>query len=211
MAKKAIIFDFDDTLVESWPHKWAQHQAVAQRFYNIDLDESTLRKHWGKPSKELVQHFYENRQSTEQMLKNFHSLDKAYPKTLISTTTKTLGQLSSSGYVLGIVSNARKESLQHDIDSLRLRRTCFDFIHAYEDTHAYKPDPRAFNRAKIELRTRDIEHVIYVGDSLIDLEASRSAGIPFIGVTSGLTSKQEFLQAGAVRVIQKLDELLKLA
>ena len=208
MAKVAILFDFDDTLVETWQPKWAQHQEVALRFYGRPLDEAAISAHWGKPSKELVQHFYGSDQPVEQMLENFHSLDSQYPKVLMPATLSVLSELSARGYVLGIVSNGRKASVSLDIERLRIPRKHFEFVHAYEDTRAYKPDPRAFELALSVLQGMDISDVVYVGDSLSDLEASRSAGVAFVGVTSGLTNRKSFVRAGASRVVDNLDELL---
>ena len=39
---KIVIFDLDDTLLESRVAKWAQHTYVAKKFYNIDLTEKLI-------------------------------------------------------------------------------------------------------------------------------------------------------------------------
>jgi len=209
--KKAIIFDLDDTLVDTFQCKWDQHKETARRFYGIDLDESTLKLHWGKPSRELVEEFYISDDTVDEKLQKFRSLDNHFLKTLKAETLPTLGSLATSGIILGIVSNARKESAHNDLQRLKLPTDYFDFIHTYEDTGTYKPDPAAFTLATSHLRTRDIEDITYVGDSLADFEAARGAGLKFIGVTTGITTESEFTSAGAINVIRSLHELLPLA
>ncbi len=52
---KAILFDHDDTLVQTIKSKWAQHKYIAKTFYHKNLKDEELRLHWGKPFTELVE------------------------------------------------------------------------------------------------------------------------------------------------------------
>jgi beta-phosphoglucomutase-like phosphatase (HAD superfamily) len=54
MKYKAVLFDFDDTLVESRRMKWDHHKFAAKYFYNLDLTDDDIKEHWGKPMAELL-------------------------------------------------------------------------------------------------------------------------------------------------------------
>lgn len=54
------------------------------------------------------------------------------------------------------------------------------------------------------------DSAVMVGDTLIDLWAAEEAGVPFIGISTGLLLKEELLEAGANIVIEGLSELLSL-
>ena len=49
--------------------------------------------------------------------------------------------------------------------------------------------------------------MVYVGDALIDYEATKGAGIDFIGITTGLNSFKEFKDAGVHYILNNIDTL----
>ena len=51
------------------------------------------------------------------------------------------------------------------------------------------------------------ERALYVGDSSVDAEAARRAGIPFAAVLSGTTPRTAFAGGGARAVVETLGEL----
>lgn len=204
---KAVLFDLDDTLLCTLPHKWRQHKETAKRFYGIELTTEKIREHWGKPSRELVQIYYEDAEDGQLMLEKYRSLDPHFPKTIFPDTIPLLNYLRLANTTLGIVSNAQKSSVHRDLQRLSLDRQYFDFVHTFEDTGVYKPDPTAFSKALGYLAHRDIHEIVYVGDSLLDYSAASGTGISFIAVTTGATSREEFLNAGVARVIDALGEL----
>jgi phosphoglycolate phosphatase len=49
--------------------------------------------------------------------------------------------------------------------------------------------------------------VLYVGDSLVDMETAQNAQLPFIACSWGFVSRQQLLQAGATHIIDYPAEL----
>ena len=80
MKYRAVLFDLDDTLLKTYQVKWAQHQAVAQKFYNLVLTEETLREHWGKSHLTMMAAYYQNSDTPENMVKANLSLEAGFPK-----------------------------------------------------------------------------------------------------------------------------------
>jgi phosphoglycolate phosphatase-like HAD superfamily hydrolase len=78
-----------------------------------------------------------------------------------------------------------------------------------DDEPTHKPDPKVFEKALGILAAKKIgkDETVYVGDALMDYYAARDAGIGFIGVSTGLVSKEQLEHEGAV-VLPSLAGLL---
>ena len=76
-----------------------------------------------------------------------------------------------------------------------------------EDVEEHKPHPEGLLLAKEKLKIKK-EQAIYIGDSLVDVEAAKAAEIDFIAVLTGTVSKQVF-EDKKCRSIQNLHYLLQ--
>ena len=54
------------------------------------------------------------------------------------------------------------------------------------------------------------EESVYVGDSDVDVITARNAGIPCIAVTWGFRSEESLVEAGAVHVARKPEDILRI-
>ena len=126
---KAIIFDFDETLVGAIAAKWKQHQAAAKKFYNHELKEETIRAYWGMPFEPMIRLFYENKDTVENLKNNYHSLDEHYPKSPYKDTIKVLSYLQSHSYWTGVITSMTKESVITDMKRDGIDYGKFDFFH----------------------------------------------------------------------------------
>ncbi len=87
----------------------------------------------------------------------------------------------SSKYAFRIAAVMRREGLLDAVDT----------IVGGEDVAALKPAPDGLLEAMSRLGTTP-ETTLYVGDSVVDAVAARSAGVPFVGVLSGTTPAVSF-------------------
>jgi HAD superfamily hydrolase (TIGR01549 family) len=199
MKYKAILFDLDDTLLKTSTVKWAHHKAVAKRFYDIDLTNEVLSKHWGMPLEPMMAIFYQNADTPENMLKANLSLEDEFPKELQADALKVVDTLLKSGIEVGIVTSILGHLAKKDLLRLGFPADKFFLLQGADDESAHKPDPRVFNKALKLLETKGItpEEVMYVGDALMDYYAARDAGIGFTGVTTGFVTKEQFEKEGA--------------
>lgn len=191
---KAIIFDFDETLVKSYSVKWSQHQAVAKKFYGVNLTEETIRKYWGMPFEEMIGLFYEHKDTVENMMKSYFSLDYLYRKHPYKDTIKVLNFFHDNNYFLGLVTSMTRESVVDDMNESEMPYDKFDLIQGSTDSEFHKPDPRVFDGIISQLVKMDIkkEEALYVGDDIRDMQAARGAGIGFVAIPNGLTTIKEF-------------------
>jgi phosphoglycolate phosphatase len=208
---KAVVFDLDDTLLKTYPVKWEQHKATAKRFYNTELTDDTIRQHWGKPTRDLVRAYYSTDDTTESKVANYRSLDNDYLKELHDDSISVLNYLSRHRIFTGLVTNAARETVLADLSRLEVTLDLFNLIQTFDDTHAYKPDPKVFEAMLHALASNGIsDHILYVGDDVTDYHAASIAGIDFIGVTTGVSTKEDFERESVKTTVRKLGELPKI-
>jgi HAD superfamily hydrolase (TIGR01549 family) len=83
-----------------------------------------------------------------------------------------------------------------------------DYDVTADDAGSSKPSPDIFLKALECLRPIVPSQTCVVGDTKYDGEAARQAGIPFIGVLSGGSCKQELERSGALAIYRDPADLL---
>ncbi len=211
MSYKVILFDHDDTLVQTIQPKWAQHKHIARAYYNIELTDDKIRQHWGKPFSILLQELYETDDVDEALAHNIRTRD-AFPKVLFPETSEVLNQLQQSGKRLGLVTATLRQSLEYDLATLNITKNNFKYTQTQENSKFHKPDPKVFDPTKEWLTHEGIsfDEVLYVGDALTDMQAAVGAGFHFAGVCTGLVTAEEF-KAHGVEALNSLQDLLPVA
>lgn len=207
---KAVIFDLDDTLLESRAAKWAQHKHVAKKFFNIDLKEETLLKHWGKPINVLAPELYEHLDTWENIHPLLINTRKDFPKIPYQSSVETIEKLTEDGILVAIISATTKHDIEYDLEKYNFSINKFIHIQGAEDTKVHKPDPDVFLPVFKKLSDIGIkkEEMVYVGDSLDDLRASHGAGINFIAITTGIFTKEDFEKNGAKVIVSDIKEVI---
>src|SRR5262249_55190334 len=109
---------------------------------------------------------------------------------LLPDAAETVRHLSLAGYRLAIVS----QKLRYRIEEV-LRRdgldTLFGAVLGGGDGLAFTRDPRGILMA-VERLGGTTANALFVGDTVIDAEAAKRAGVAFVAVLSGPTQAEEF-------------------
>lgn len=205
---KAILFDLDDTLVKTASIKWAHHKAVAREFYNIELTNEVLGEHWGKPFNQMIGFLYQNADTVENMIAANRSIEDRFLKERLEGALETIHFLIESRIPVGVLTSTMREFCVRDLARNEFPVDDFFLIQGADCSPAHKPDPRVFDSAKSTLKEKGItDGIVYVGDALIDFYAARDAGLEFIGVTTGLTTKEKFKEAGVTHCLESVSQL----
>ncbi len=121
---------------------------------------------------------------------------------------ETLHNLRRRGCRMGIVSNkldpAVKELWRHFF------RDTIESAVGESATVRRKPSPDGLLAVLAELGGTP-ENALYVGDSEVDIETARRAGIPCVSVTWGFRDRDVLVAAGATLLISRPEELEALA
>lgn len=195
---KAVVFDFDDTLIGTHRAIWDLHRHIAKTYYDIELDDETLMRHWGRPLHELASNYY-GTEDTEAAIAWMVHHQKDFPKEKFEYTESVLMRLKLGNKVLGLVSATTRQILKKDAEIAGIPLDIIDYIQTGEDTEVHKPDPGVFAPMLRYMYEREIlpHEIIYVGDGIHDMRAAHGANIKFLGVETGLVAADEFAQFNA--------------
>jgi phosphoglycolate phosphatase len=109
---------------------------------------------------------------------------------LYDSVPGTVSVLRQRGVSLAIVSTKFRYRIEN---ILKRHGLCdqFDVIVGGEDVAEHKPDPSGLLLALARLGARPNE-AVYVGDHVVDAEAAKRVGVPFVAVLSGSCRKEDF-------------------
>jgi phosphoglycolate phosphatase len=125
--------------------------------------------------------------------------------TLFSDTVRVLRALREGGGRIAIVTSKYRYRIEQVMEKFGMAGL-IDRVIGHEDVGELKPSPEGLLRVIDE-----VEHAgetLYVGDSVIDAETARRAGVDFVAVTTGATGAQAFEAFPCVKIISALGALL---
>lgn len=186
MKVKAIIFDFDNTLVKSNINFPLMKISMARitRDYGIDFGEETeipnkytagniideAKKYDEKNNSNLASRLWDLVEDFER--KGMENL------TIEKEVFTLLETLQNQGIVLSLLTNNAKKPTLEVLERYNLKKF-FKLIIAREDVKQMKPDSEGIELILKRLRLSSI-HTIFVGDSWVDGKAANSADIRFV-------------------------------
>ena len=207
---KAILFDFDDTLMQTKKIRVKAIKTLGLRYYNFDIPDELIDQHWGTP----FSSFYENvftsvDNDLDRILARREIVNEEFHNQPYDDAKPILTYLTSR-YVVGIVTASGKKAVNAELADVDLPIQRLHFIQTAEDTFYHKPDPRVFDPSIDKLSVHGIRRheILYVGDSFHDYVAAADAGLSFIGIANNTTPESVFKER-KIRFIKRLSELKK--
>jgi phosphoglycolate phosphatase len=188
LAARAVLFDLDGTLVDS-VGAYLEVARIAARLYDLEVTEQQVRQALASGSnfwKDVVQEDRHDGAVVRRAL--FAHAAREWPRVLhehgrvFAGLAETLDALKRIGMALGIVSGARPEVLELLRKEGVLDR--FDAIVLGTDVSTRKPHPEGIRKCLQQLDVAP-DAAIYVGDTPLDIQASRAAGVRAVGVLTG--------------------------
>jgi len=178
-----IVFDFDGTLVDSYP---VIEQAFAHVMRTHELGSiarDTFRKSRGLPLPDQMKLVAPER--WEQLVETYRSVDQTLGHAKVFRGIPTLLRtLRGIGAPLGVVSCKRRALVEAELRAVGLRAH-FDVVIGYEDVTPSKPAPDPLLAAIARLGVAR-SRATYVGDSVVDVQTGRAARVRTIVAAWGL-------------------------
>lgn len=116
-----------------------------------------------------------------------------------------LAQLRQAGLTLAVVSN--KPQSQADVVARRVLKDCgFARVMGKQPQFPIKPDPASLLWLMEQMGAKR-EESIYIGDSDVDIQLGKRAGLATVGVCWGFRGEAELRSAGADHLAQRPEEL----
>ena len=207
---KAIIFDLDDTLIQTSRAKYSAIKHAGKTFYDLEINDHEIKSHWGKPFELFMKDLFGGIDETEKIISNYYSIRNDFPTPSYPGTHETLVNLKNK-FLLGIVTAATRHMAIEDLGIAKLDHKIFDYIQTSEDTDFHKPDPKVFS--PIVAKFQDIgianNELLYVGDSLNDYHAAAGAQIRFVALADRTTPSSDF-DKNNIKSVKEIQELAKL-
>ncbi|MEG1139750.1 MAG: HAD-IA family hydrolase [Lachnospiraceae bacterium] len=206
-----IIFDLDGTLLNTLDDLADALNHALEVFGYPKCTLKQVKGFVGNGVKKLVERALppdlkqEKKNELYQVFWDYYSKNCANKTKPYEGILELLIQLKERGIKLAIVSNKMDSAVQE------LRRLYFDGIVdvavGVGDGVSTKPDPTGTLRAMERLGSTSKE-TIFVGDSEVDIETAGRAGLECISVLWGFKEKDFLIENGAVKLIERPEEIL---
>ena len=210
---KMVIFDLDGTLLDTLDDlcNSVNYSLRTNNFPERSLAE--VRTFVGNGIRLLIERSVPEGTSKELIDKTFECF-KTYYAVHCNDKTKTypgvmdmLKELKKNGYKIAVLSNKAQYAVTK-LCNIYFNNLLDDAVGARENV-AKKPSPDALYICA-ENNNINLNNVIYVGDSDVDVATANNAGVRGIAVTWGFKSRELLIKCGAENLADNTDELLQI-
>lgn len=193
--KPLIIFDLDGTLVDSLPDiAWSLNQALKDEGLPT-YPESTIQSFIGSGTQKLLERAAQGevRESLANAYRSYYDANLICRTTVYPGIQELLSGLTNC--CLAVVTN-KYQSAADTIVNHFFPGVFHQIIG--DGSFARKPDPASVRSLMSQYGT-DVTHTILVGDSEVDQETAKQAGISFVGVDWGYDILNESVDFNRLR------------
>lgn len=188
------LFDFDYTLADSSRGIVICFRNVLTRHGHTNVTDESIKRTIGKT---LEDSFSILTGITDK--DTLASYKKEYVKeadTHMTANTKffpetvtVLKALKEKGAKIGIISTKYRYRINEMVNQ-HFPKKFFDIIIGGEDVKKAKPSPQGVLKALRRLHCKK-KDTLYIGDSIVDAQTAQLAGVDFVGVLNGMTTREE--------------------
>lgn len=208
---KAYLFDFDYTLADS-------SRGIVMCFRNVlamhghdGISDESIKQTIGKTLEEsfTILTGIDDKETLAAYRKEYVAqADRLMTANtvLFPETLDVLSRLKERGARIGIISTKYRYRIM-ELLGKKLPEGFLDIIVGGEDVKTPKPSPEGLTFAISHLGLEAAD-VLYCGDSTVDAETARNAGVDFAGVLHGMTTREELEAYPHAGIVTSLDGIL---
>lgn len=190
---KAVLFDFDGTLIDTNELIFNSYKIAFKEVLCRDIGMEEILKLYGRPLYPSLMKYGEAGERLYKVYREFNEKNHDDIAKPFDKVHEGIEMLISAGYRTGIVTSKRLHLVERGIKNVLKMDGMFDVIVTPEDTQKSKPDPEPVLCACKKLGIKP-EEAVYVGDSIFDLEAGRAAGTQICAVKYSVTPHSSLLE-----------------
>ena len=208
---KAVIFDLDGTLLNTLEDLHISFNYAIGEFGYPARTEEEIKGFVGNGIKKAIERalpYKVEDNELEQIVSVFktyyleHMSEHTMPYNGI---TDTLKELKAKGYAIGVVSNKYDDAVK----ALCNKYFCnlVDIAVGEGNGISKKPSPDGVLKVIKELNAKE---AVYAGDSEVDIETAKNAGLPCISVLWGFKDKEFLINNGAEIFAETPKDIIKI-
>ena len=209
-----IIFDLDGTLlntIDDLGHA-CNHALMQSGFPAHAIEEYPALV--GNGVKNLIRRALPENERTEENVERVYTAFIPYYDAHNADYTRPydgimdlLQVLKKRGHTLAVASNKYQAATEKIVN--QLFPGIFDVVLGEREGIARKPDPQiVYDIFRMTNHTSGA--VLYVGDSLVDMETAKNANVPFVACSWGFVARQTLVDAGVKCIVDTPQEITML-
>lgn len=210
---KAVLFDLDGTLIDSFEGIAKSAQYALRRFGIDEKNLENLRPFVGPPLVDSFQKWYGL--SKEQAIEATDIYRERYRPigilecSLYPGVEECIRTLKAEGYLIGMASSKPEEFCRRILEHFGLLDLFDDVVGATFDRRI---DTKEEVLNEVLRRWSDIpkNQMCLIGDTMFDLVGAKKIGIDCIAVSYGFGDAKEMLQNGAIAICDRMADLPEL-
>jgi pyrophosphatase PpaX len=174
MLYRAILFDFDGTLVPSLPLWVKSYQAAMHRFDHTLSEDEVIRRCFYRDWDVLADEFGISNPDVLKDQVESNVRDALTSSQLFPLVLPLIQRCRSLGLQTALVTTATRYIVEHALPSFLLHDQ-FDSVTCADDVTHFKPHPEPIRRTLQHLGRAPTE-AIMIGDSTVDIKSGKAAG-----------------------------------
>jgi beta-phosphoglucomutase len=209
VADRAVIFDVDGVLVDSYEAHFRAWQKFAEAL-GLSITEDQFAWSFGLRNPEIIRALWPDALSEDEIPKWSDWKEERYREILaadfpaVDGAADLVDALAAAGFALAIGSSGPPENVEVAVDGLDRADLFAATVHGKEVERG-KPDPEVYLTAAERLGIAPGRCAV-VEDAPAGIEAARRAGMAAVGLT-GTAPRDRLAEAGAHVVVESLREL----
>jgi len=206
---KAVLFDFDGTLADTLPLTFHAFKSVFKKYDNRDVSTEEIISMFGPTEDEIILKNLTLKVSVTDAVKHYYQIYQDGHASQVDSTNeieRMLKYIKSKNIKIGVITGKSRKALDISTKSLDLSHF-FDIIVTGDDVQKAKPDPEGIYIALKFLEVSQDE-AVFIGDSIADIKAGKSAGVRTYGVNWLSTSQSTHFEVEPDLVFKHIDEFL---
>jgi pyrophosphatase PpaX len=215
MKLKALLFDLDGTLIE---FKFRVIELKKELFDKLNDNNVIIEKRFQKESIQNIceeaQRIMKNNANKEcdRITSDMKEIIEKYEiEGLKQSAIKkdvfyVFNWLKKKEIKLALVTNNGRKSAEYAVNRFELIEY-FDVIITRDEVNKWKPHPEPIQKAINQLKIEPSEG-IFIGDSKMDIQSSKSAGVKVVSIPTGIHSKQQLDEEDPDYLIYSLLEII---
>jgi len=201
---KAILFDFDGTLIDSFSAHYQAFEVTLAHFNIVVTPE--LYKQTYSPNWFAVYEAYGIPQEKYEEADNVWLAEAPKHEPQLFPQARPLLESLKNKFTLGLVTSGSRPRVLRDLTSTGIL-DFFQVMITGDDISKPKPDPEGLFLALDQLALPP-DRALFVGDAREDYLMARAAGVPFIGITAGFATVSKVKDCSQLADLSELTSLI---